>query len=161
MFKFHQLPDRLFESIHLSTRSKSSIPLLQSLIFLLLCFLVTIQKQGFETQKAFCKDRHHASGISVAIYIYIYTSYLKTQTVVKGEKITIPKEGHKASPSPKFYQKEVSTYDMHQTYERIVRLANNTFKVASCSQLFCNSIPFRLPFFIEYCTHTHVCCRKP
>jgi hypothetical protein len=74
MFNFHQLPDRLFKSIHLSTRSESSIPLLQSLIFLLLCFLVTIQKQRFETQKAFCKDRHHASGISIAVYIY--TSYL-------------------------------------------------------------------------------------
>lgn len=90
MFNFHQLPDRLFKSIHLSTRSKSSIPLLQSLIVLLICFLVTIQKQGFETQKAFCKDRHHASGISVAVYIY--TSYLKIQTVVQGEKKSLPQK---------------------------------------------------------------------
>lgn len=163
VFNFHQLPDRLFKSIHLSTRSESSIPLLQLFIFLLLCFLVTIQKQGFETQKAFCKGRHHASGISVAVYIYIYIHQLSenTDSCPRRKKITVPKEGNKTSPSPKFYQKEVSTYDMHQTYERIVRLANNTFKVASCSQLFCNTIPFRLPFFIEHCTHTHVCCRLP
>lgn len=107
MFNFHQLPDRLFKSINLSTRSESSIPLLQSLIFLLLCFLVTIQKQGFETQKAFCKDRHHASGISVAVYMYIYTSYLKIQTVVQGEKKSLSqKKGIKQVLPPSSIRKK-------------------------------------------------------
>jgi hypothetical protein len=95
--------------------------------------LVTILKQGFETQKAFCKDRHHASGISVAVYIYIiYQLSENTDSCPRRKKFTIPKEGHKISLSPKFYQKEVSTYDMHHTYERIVRLAKLP-PAANCS----------------------------